>query len=527
MPSPKNMRVLIVDDDRTSRLVLRRILQALGNLEVNEAADGAAALKLLAAGPGHDLCFLNLNMPGIGQGLETLKHIRDNERSASLKVCICSAVKDRAVIAQAAVLRPNHYILKPYSRAAIAEQVEKVRGVPSTPPDRVEVACSRLGINRAACAEMLSGLLAELRTLSARIPTLTTQEELSAAIMNLDGARSSAEILGAHPALPISEQLTRFVKSCRAAPPGSSKEDPAISLPAWLSRTTNEILDAVEPLAIQAARPSAQSTTESARPKPRCAPDMEFMIRFLTTTLQRGRLFTPPGEESVKPLEFRIELPAPPADAAPTSHPPAAAAVMLPIVDEATSAAIADCCGTWDLQRLLSFPLVTGKRSDLQNAIHLLQEEIAHRNEHGVVLLRQAVGGNLDAFLGKPNPCCAKSWRISSARLPTNRRHRPNGCNKSSRPSVIACRPGSRVTWRQSQSWSPLPPTISPKNRTTPLGLAPTRCSTTRRCSSATRRATRLFSASSNSTPFIARASSRPWTCSATSWRTNPTPSAP
>jgi two-component system chemotaxis response regulator CheY len=144
------MRILIVEDDKTSRIVLRRILQTMDNQEIYEAEDGLKAWEMLNGGLMPELCFLDVNMPRMN-GVELLKRIRNDKRFASLRACFCSAVRDRRLIEQAAALQPDSYILKPYDRDAIQAQVERIRGI-ARPEDSLEPlagVCARLGIDQA------------------------------------------------------------------------------------------------------------------------------------------------------------------------------------------------------------------------------------------------------------------------------------------------------------------------------------------------------------------------------------------
>ncbi|MBW2055919.1 MAG: response regulator [Deltaproteobacteria bacterium] len=68
-----NTRVLIVDDERGIRDVLREFFEGEG-FEVFEAADGADALEL-ARREHFDVVLTDLKMPGL-DGLQTLKEIR-------------------------------------------------------------------------------------------------------------------------------------------------------------------------------------------------------------------------------------------------------------------------------------------------------------------------------------------------------------------------------------------------------------------------------------------------------------------
>ncbi len=69
-------RVLVADDARTNRMVMRLFLEALG-VETVEAANGAAALSKLARG-GFDAAFIDLHMPGM-DGPELAARIRRGE----------------------------------------------------------------------------------------------------------------------------------------------------------------------------------------------------------------------------------------------------------------------------------------------------------------------------------------------------------------------------------------------------------------------------------------------------------------
>jgi CheY-like chemotaxis protein len=72
------MRVLIVDDSRTARLMLRRALPVRLAAEVVEASSGHEALARIASEPV-DLMFLDLTMSGL-DGYQVLKALQDSGR---------------------------------------------------------------------------------------------------------------------------------------------------------------------------------------------------------------------------------------------------------------------------------------------------------------------------------------------------------------------------------------------------------------------------------------------------------------
>ncbi|MEY2519541.1 MAG: phosphoserine phosphatase RsbU/P [Verrucomicrobiota bacterium] len=76
-------RILVADDDATSRKLLTRILTRAG-FDCNEAPDGIEALKLLRADPP-SLLLLDYDMPGM-DGAEVLKKLRRDGNAAVAQI---------------------------------------------------------------------------------------------------------------------------------------------------------------------------------------------------------------------------------------------------------------------------------------------------------------------------------------------------------------------------------------------------------------------------------------------------------
>jgi CheY-like chemotaxis protein len=69
------MRVLIVDDSRTARMMLKRVLPAALMGDVHEAAGGDEAIRRVTT-EKIDLMFLDLTMPDV-DGYQVLKTLQD------------------------------------------------------------------------------------------------------------------------------------------------------------------------------------------------------------------------------------------------------------------------------------------------------------------------------------------------------------------------------------------------------------------------------------------------------------------
>ena len=78
--APLGLAVLVVEDDRVSRLALTRALEAFG-CDVATAGDGEAALETLAAG-SYDVVFMDRQLPRM-DGVEATKAIRRGDAGSA------------------------------------------------------------------------------------------------------------------------------------------------------------------------------------------------------------------------------------------------------------------------------------------------------------------------------------------------------------------------------------------------------------------------------------------------------------
>ena len=109
------MRVMIVDDSRTARLMLKKALPQSLLADVVEVAGGADAVERCGA-ERIDLMFLDLTMPGQG-GYDVLRTLKD--RNAVPPTVVVSA--DSQPLAQQRVreLGARAFIGKPATRAEV------------------------------------------------------------------------------------------------------------------------------------------------------------------------------------------------------------------------------------------------------------------------------------------------------------------------------------------------------------------------------------------------------------------------
>ncbi len=117
-------RILIVDDARFMRHMLKRVLLEAGFEVVGEAADGAEAVALYQT-LKPDLVTLDVVMPELN-GLEALHQIR--EIDADAKVVMVSAIDQRDNLLEAIRAGALDYVVKPFDAQRVSAAVHRALG---------------------------------------------------------------------------------------------------------------------------------------------------------------------------------------------------------------------------------------------------------------------------------------------------------------------------------------------------------------------------------------------------------------
>src|SRR4051812_5244599 len=114
-------RILIVDDEESTRLLLARLISKELSVEAQLAGTCEQALKL-AGNYAYDAILLDLLMPGIG-GLGVLAAVRAASPNASTPVIIVSVVSDQETMDRCMAAGASAYHLKPIRRAELIATV--------------------------------------------------------------------------------------------------------------------------------------------------------------------------------------------------------------------------------------------------------------------------------------------------------------------------------------------------------------------------------------------------------------------
>lgn len=118
--NPPAARLLVVDDDPTTRTLLSDILARDGH-QVVSAASGEEALEFFADSPP-DLVLLDVMMPGI-DGFETCRRMRALDPHEDVPILMVTGADDYAAIDQAFTARATDFLTKPFKWKLLLQRV--------------------------------------------------------------------------------------------------------------------------------------------------------------------------------------------------------------------------------------------------------------------------------------------------------------------------------------------------------------------------------------------------------------------
>ena len=126
MAVEKSMPILVVDDYQTMIRIIRNLLKQLGFENVDDAADGQAALEKLRHN-GYGLVISDWNMEPM-TGYELLKEVRADAKLKSTPFIMVTAESRTENVVAAKKAGVNNYIVKPFNAATLKMKMSSVIG---------------------------------------------------------------------------------------------------------------------------------------------------------------------------------------------------------------------------------------------------------------------------------------------------------------------------------------------------------------------------------------------------------------
>jgi two-component system chemotaxis response regulator CheY len=193
------MKVLVVDDDVVSRMVLMHLVDSCGSFEILEAEDGEDAWRQLAGGLRPAITFCDLRMPRLS-GMELLERVKADPRLAPMPFVLVSAANDGETVQEASGLGADGYIVKPFQSEQVRSHLAAL--APGLAPAMHEAdedpaaTTRRLGIDAQRLVLYLGGLHEQLVAAGPDIEQLLACADLGAARARIARLREGCSTLG-------------------------------------------------------------------------------------------------------------------------------------------------------------------------------------------------------------------------------------------------------------------------------------------------------------------------------------------
>ncbi len=118
------MPILVVDDYQTMIRIIRNLLKQLGFEDVDDAADGSAALAKMRE-KKYGLVISDWNMEPM-TGYELLKEVRGDAKLAKIPFIMVTAESKTENVIAAKKAGVNNYIVKPFNAQTLQNKIAAV-----------------------------------------------------------------------------------------------------------------------------------------------------------------------------------------------------------------------------------------------------------------------------------------------------------------------------------------------------------------------------------------------------------------
>jgi len=193
------MKVLVVDDDVVSRMVLMHLIDGCGKFDIIEAEDGADAWQQLEDGLRPGIIFCDLRMPRLS-GLELLQRVRAHDDLAQEPFVLVSSATDKDTVQQATQAGATGYIVKPFQsdqvRAHLGAFLDQAANGYEHLAEEPSATLARLGIGADRLLVYLAGFQNQLTAASTELDALLARDEQAEACVRLERLYTGCTTLG-------------------------------------------------------------------------------------------------------------------------------------------------------------------------------------------------------------------------------------------------------------------------------------------------------------------------------------------
>jgi len=206
-------RLLLVEDDQTSRRLIRALLPKELKVNITEAEDGVVALRLLEKPPYPDIIVCDVLMPNM-DGLEFIARLRDLPRFSNTPVVMISANAFKDNVAKAATLKVTRFLRKPLERKDLTDAIEAALKEVSSKESALFKAQQRLCLDDKAYFELSAGFSRAISESITFVRSSISRDRWQAATIRINALSGSIQMVGDE---RLSVAITRVETQLRRA----------------------------------------------------------------------------------------------------------------------------------------------------------------------------------------------------------------------------------------------------------------------------------------------------------------------
>jgi CheY-like chemotaxis protein len=188
-------KLLLVEDDMTSRRLIRALLPKELRVNITEAEDGQIALQLMERPPYPDVILCDVLMPNM-DGLEFLSRIRDLPRFSNTPVIMISANAFKDNVAKAATMKVTKFLRKPLERQELIDAIESALKSVSSKDSAMFKAQQRLCLDDKAYFELSAGFSRAISEAITFVRSSISRDRWQAAAIRANALGGSIQMLG-------------------------------------------------------------------------------------------------------------------------------------------------------------------------------------------------------------------------------------------------------------------------------------------------------------------------------------------
>jgi two-component system chemotaxis response regulator CheY len=118
----QDLTVLIVDDMRSMRSIVKRVLRDMGFTKMHEAGDGSEALSILRS-KEIDLVISDVEMPKM-DGIQLLDEVSEDEDLKDIPFIMLTAMNSKEKVIEILEHKVRDFVLKPINPQMLEQRVQ-------------------------------------------------------------------------------------------------------------------------------------------------------------------------------------------------------------------------------------------------------------------------------------------------------------------------------------------------------------------------------------------------------------------